>query len=263
MDIKLGRYSYDAKKIFIGLGGISLVAIIVILVMDVADMTGGNEQEEPSAVESSESTTDHSQTSGSAQLLVEFKTIDDYVLYSDVIITGRVVNVSSMGNGFDEAVVEVKDQLRGHSDTHINVYPFSGDLREEQHYLMFLEKSENNLYPAPKHALIGDRNVFIINDSKVSHKNSHIENNMDLSKFKEAIVQSEFIDAPHPIRERSAEKRIKNAVENPTIDVLMELSDFVVYLRVDDIIEEHRYFNTLEANVLDQVNLNNDVGFEF
>lgn len=250
------------KKIFIGLASISLVAIIVILVMDVADMTGGNEQEEPSAVESSESTTDHSQTSGSAQSSVDYRTIDDYVLYSDVIITGRVVDITSINDGTDEAVVEVKDQLRGHSDTHINVYTFSGYLREGQDYLMFLTKTEDNLYPAPIHALIGEHNLFFIEDGKVSHNNPNIESNLDLTKIKDEIVQSEFIDAPHPLREQTAEKRMKIAVENPTIDVLLEQSDFVVYLRVDNIIEEHRYFNAVEAYILNQVNLNDDVTLE-
>lgn len=250
------------KKRFIILASISLIALMVILVPYVVDITGIIDQEESSEVESSESVTDHSHGSGHAQTSVEFKTIDDYVLYSNVIITGHVVDISSYNSGTDEVVVEVVDQLKGNSDTYINVYTFSGDLREGQHYLMFLEKTDNKLFPAPIHALVGEPNLFIIEDNKVLHSNPNIESNLDLSKLKEAIVQSEFIDAPHPLREPTLEKRINIAVENPSIDVLMEQSDFVVYLRVDDIIEEHRYFNALEANILNQVNLNDDVTFK-
>lgn len=248
------------KKTIIVLATVGLIAFFI---METTDKTGGDESTVPREMESAENVTDSSHSPDAAQFIMEFETIDDYVLHSDVIVTGRVVDVSYMDNGFDEAVVEVKDQLRGHSDTHINLYTVNGVLSEGQERLMFLSRNVSNLYPAPLHALVGEGHFFITEDNKVTHNNPQLENDLPLPELMKEIAQSEFIDAPHPLRERPSENRTNSTVKNPTIDYLMAQSDFVVYLQVDNISENHKYFNVLDANILNQINLTDDVTFEF
>lgn len=220
------------KKILILLGVILLVIVAIYFL---------NDRSSSSSRPIESTGTDSGYAQSENQLLEEIiiKDLDDYILYSDVIVTGKVVETSEWYvtyETFYETIVEVDQQFKGQSDEEIYVYHSGDSFETGQEWLLFLNKLDLRLHPRPRHRLVNVVSRGLIEEGMVNNGFRDLTTPISLDELSVKINQSEFIDQPHPFNPQSLkEDEMRALADNPPLDELIAHSDFVYYVKTKSI----------------------------
>lgn len=245
------------KKLFILLGVI-LFAVITIYILDDRSSSSSGAIE-PVGIDS-----EIEQSSSQVLEGIEIKELDDYILYSDVIVTGRVVETSLWQYDVFETVVEVDQQLKGQSNQRIYLYHNADSFVLDQEWLFFLNKSVSRLYPGAIHSLVNILSRGLIDGEMINHGFSDIITPISLDELIVKINESEFVNQPNPLNPHSLkENQIKTLADNPSLDELIEHSDFVVHVYTGSVSGENPYFVYVEVDVLTLIDLTKNNPHQF
>lgn len=176
---------------------------------------------------------------GEAQLregAIVKKDLDDYILYSDVIVTGRVVETSLWRETTFKTIIEVDQQFKGQSEEQIDVYHGEDSFEPGQEWFLILEKTDSRLHPRPRHRLVNVVSRGLIEEGMVNNGFRDLTTPISLDELSVKINQSEFIAQPHPFNPQSLkEDEMRALADNPPLDELIAHSDFVYYVKTKSI----------------------------
>lgn len=241
------------KELFILLG-VTLFAVVAVYFVNNRSSSSG--VIEPVSVDSGGEQSDGQLIEGA----IVKKDLDDYILYSDVIVTGRVIETSEWFVTHEtryETIIEVDQQFKGQSEEQIYLYHTGDSFEPGQEWFLILDKTDLRLHPRPRYSLVNVVSRGLIEEGVVNNGFRDLTNPISLDELIVKINQSEFIDQPNPFNHYLlTEDEMTALADNPSLDDLIAHSDVVYHVKTKSI--EVAYPDVVYANVdiLAHVDLN-------
>lgn len=238
-------------------GLISLIVIVLLVATAIIYFLNKDSEGTISDQETQKDSSENDMDQGSQRLLsTEIKDLDDYILYSDVIITGKVVETELWHETTYETIVEVDQQFKGQSDEQIYLYHQGDSFELGQEWILFLHKLDTRLRPGPQHTLINVVSRGLIEEEMVNNGFRDLTTPISLDTLIAKINESEFIDQPNPFNLYSlAEEEMTVLADNPSLDELIAHSDLAYHVKTNSVSVANPYVVYANVDILTQFDL--------
>jgi len=177
-----------------------------------------------------------------------YQSLDELVKDSMVIVSGTMKDSSSFDTSTIEYVFEVERQFKGEGiNETIHIYEGYSDARYTvgEKYVLFLERWEGGLYPAPVHTSIDETQPIKIKGTTIHHDYVFLDKNLHTGELFEAIENSPSIHEPSSYEDlnNSSHMLLNNSIS--TLEELIEESDWIGRVIPTHIHQENKYFKNI------------------
>lgn len=203
-------------------GFIPIIFVTVIAAFAFMSIYTGRE-----SISKSEADVAHTSLSSQAELLYEFKSIDDLIKNADCIVVGKVENAEQfMESNMDtyKYSFKVDKYLKGEENSNqIDLYEGKDEVHVGDKYLLFLDSWESELYPNPLHTSIAsDISIIKIKGNSLLG-DSRIIGKMDKEQLIHLISKSPLLTVKQK-KSYNIKDKAKDAED------LINSSDYVVHI---------------------------------
>lgn len=182
----------------------------------------------------------------SASQMNTMESIDDLVKYSDLVIIGTVLDSEEINNDEIKYTVSIDKNIKGTLDTNdIDVYEAKNTLQSGKQYILFLGYFDSALYPREVYTSIDKDGILEIYDGKINSRNMYGEKDKSVDSIIKIIEKSRSI--------KYQNKQIaKIDKEFDSIKNLIESSDYVVRISINEVDNINKYVSDINVNVIQQ-----------
>jgi len=181
---------------------------------------------------------------------VSMNSLNDILKYADNIDYGKVVAEDEYSKFVSRYTIEVEKNIKGVTNSLIDVYEDKEKLDVYEEYLFFLEFYDSTLYPGPVYTSINKECLFHVVDGKIA-ANEFLNKECGLENLVNNLEKSsEF--------KNMISKYYKVKQKTSDIAELSNYADYIVHVKIEKTEKVNAFVNNTKLTVLEQFKGNID-----